>query len=196
MNNNDLSSRRETLIDHTVIRQRECAYCGTLLSSNPSVKHSGDTRYLDHFIPISILAVARQFCWPMRISNYLIPCCQSCNNLAGPNLFKSFVEKFNYVKSSLISDWQLRDNPQYIELAAIRTPQTLLSMIRPIEELTSVNEFIIRCPRQVRQGIWDASQLTEAILRAPHPSITLEGYPSGRVGRQRPETRTGDQTCD
>src|SRR5262249_52442477 len=91
--------RRATAQDHICVLQDRCVYCGT---SDIRLRYfrSGRTAYLDHFVPVEIVIRAREVP-SLRLPNFLLPCCPTCNNLAGQYLFSSFLDKFDFVQWKL-----------------------------------------------------------------------------------------------
>ena len=155
--------KKETLIDHTMVEQDRCVYCGALVV--PRRNASGTTHNLDHFIPIDIIIIARASAPSERIANYLLPCCPRCNSAFGECFFANFIEKFDYGKrrtSAHSNRWLLSHNYQFDELVNIRAPTSLLSMIRPSEELQSLGKYNILVP-QKRNGRWERVEKALAI---------------------------------
>jgi hypothetical protein len=135
-----------SLIAHDLIPGEQCLYCHTVV--RPKISRNGATRHLDHFIPLSILSKARTH---KPFSNWLIPCCPSCNNLANGYGFLTFTDKHDF----LCGVKNLSDiAPE--ALAYIRIPDDMLTLFKPIEYLRlsdSIVSFLIRRSSK-RDTVW------------------------------------------
>lgn len=87
--------RTATLIDHAIVPGLACVYCSAPVS--PRLSRAGQTRNLDHFIPVLALATARHYRPELRLPNWLLPCCPRCNNVANAYLFMTIEEKHSFV---------------------------------------------------------------------------------------------------
>jgi hypothetical protein len=175
--------RRETALDHVLIEQPQCVYCG-IYEIAPRLDASGNTRNLDHFVPIKIVMLAREYyrkqaafrSEKFQIQNYLLPCCRSCNINLGQLFFSSFEKKFNYMQSVIGSSagtaplawrkqrWNFADNPAHVHLASVRAPAALTSLIKPMADISWASEnYIIICPRFC-ESVWKTGQDCERAL--------------------------------
>jgi hypothetical protein len=175
--------RRETVLDHVLIDQSQCVYCGAD-EICPRLYASGNTRNLDHFVAIKIVMLAREYyrkraafrSEEFQIHNYLLPCCRPCNINLGQLFFTSFEEKFNYRRAVIRTTvgtappawrkrcWSLADNPRHVQLASVRAPAALISLIKPLAETCWASEkYTIICP-QLCEGVWKAGQDCEQEL--------------------------------
>jgi hypothetical protein len=169
--------RAATLIDHRVIKQPCCVYCGNA-GISPRLYPSGDTRHLDHFMPIEIVARARHYNASARIMNWVLPCCLKCNLHLGQLFFSTFADKFDYLrerKARLLSidclgaplqwqrPWTMPNNPASARLASIKAPAAIGSMIGPIE----APGYVIICPRK-GETHWATGQDCERTLTRPN----------------------------
>jgi hypothetical protein len=175
--------RRETVLDHMLIEQPLCVYCGTdeIL---PRLYASGNTRNLDHFVPIQIVMRAREYYRKQatggneeyRIQNYLLPCCRRCNSKLGQLFFDTFDDKFSYIRAmtpTVVGSappawgerrWNLTDNPAHGHLASVRASVALTSLINPLAEISWASDhYVIICP-QFCAGIWNTGQDCERAL--------------------------------
>jgi hypothetical protein len=175
--------RQETVLDHALIEQPLCVYCGTdeIL---PRLYASGNTRNLDHFVPIQIVMRAREYyrkqatggCEEYRIQNHLLPCCRRCNTELGQLFFNSFEEKSSYMRAMIPPaagsappawrerPWSLTDNPAHVRLASVRASAALTSLIKPLSQIRWASDhYVIICP-QFCAGIWNTGQDCERAL--------------------------------
>src|SRR6516165_9882793 len=88
----DKQLRREaTVLDTVIFDQAICIYCGFPVKWHYTA--AGDTRHLDHFIPVEIIVRARQH-WPQqKFDNWLLPCCPTCNNILNAAYFSTFCDR-------------------------------------------------------------------------------------------------------
>jgi hypothetical protein len=148
-----------TRLDHAIVaaERTHCVYCGT--ATIPRLYRSGRTRHLDHFVPVEIVIRARAVYPRRRFPNWLLPCCQRCNNLAGQYFFTIFESKFSYLQWKLGSSIVIEPS-----LAALRLPEALTAIVRPIAEYRT-GDYLILAPVRLDSGDWSiAQELAEKAL--------------------------------
>jgi|SRR6516225_8261112 hypothetical protein len=129
--------------------------------------------HLDHFIPVEIIVRARQH-WPQqKFDNWLLPCCPTCNNILNAAYFSTFCDRGDFVQ------WKLRQrgvaikSPASRELASLRVPESLQSLIRPITEYRYARDYIVLAPVRLASGDWSTDQrLAERALKGCSSPIT------------------------
>jgi hypothetical protein len=167
-------SRQTSLIDHVILDQATCVYCGAAVDWCCGV--TGRTRHLDHFIPVYIMARARQS-WPQReFFNWLLPCCPTCNNQLNAHYFATFRDRYDFVH------WRLEQHnaaaaprriPRDHPLASLHVPEALQAIVRPMTEYRSGRDFIILAPARLASGDWSTEQsLAERALVGCSSPIT------------------------
>jgi hypothetical protein len=153
MNNRLLSKlyQRATTVDHSVILQELCVYCGAPV--DPRRRQDGSTRHLDHLIPIRPLEIARRHHPSLDLRNWLLPCCRACNMIAGGCIFLTFADKFDFVRAYQHSnaEWQITDNPRNIELLPLRVTEDFRSLLRPMNDEFREGQYIVKSD----DNIWD-----------------------------------------
>jgi len=158
MNNRLLSKlfQRATTVEHSVILQELCVYCGALVG--PRKRQDGSTRHLDHLIPIRPLEIARRHHPSLDLPNWLLPCCRACNMIAGGYVFFTFAAKFDFVRAYRHSntEWQITDNPRCDELLPLTVTEDFRSLLRPVNEEFREDQHIVYCPqREGDDNIWE-----------------------------------------
>jgi hypothetical protein len=131
----DVQRELATLRHHSLIMQNRCVYCGAEV--RPKLFDSGNTRHLDHFVPITRLITAREHFPRERFPNFLLPCCPICNNLLGSHVFASFRDKFDFVRASGqlgFKPWSLSDNPRCAQLKSLAAPAEFLTLIKSMDD--------------------------------------------------------------
>jgi hypothetical protein len=160
MNNKLLSllRQRATRIDHTVITQRVCVYCGGPVA--PHRDPNGKTYNLDHFIPVRELEIARRRHPLLHLPNWLLPCCSTCNLIAQGYVFATFQTKFDFVQSRQRSKakWQIPDNPLAAELSELTVNLDFRSIIVPLDENLSERRAIYCPERDFYDNLWRITQ--------------------------------------
>lgn len=143
---------------------KSCLFCGKVIS--PHVYSSGKTRHLDHFIPLSIIALIKHFRPKIFINNALLPCCIRCNNFAGSYLFWSVCDKRDYVQSKTGIIYNANDS-----LLTIFLPLELTQMFLSGDYLqTDEFELIWAMTRDPVTNRWRRDELV--ITRATCNSVT------------------------
>jgi hypothetical protein len=167
-----LTRGQATLRAHTIVRQNVCVYCGTVVS--PILWSNGNTRHLDHFIPILYIMKIEAYLPTLQIRNYLIPCCPQCNNLANGNVFECFRDKFDFVRSQLHirhlgneAVWSLTQNPASERLLPVRIPDAFASLIHPREKRCAGGNLVIPWPERDADGNWDCDRKRTIWLCSP-----------------------------
>jgi hypothetical protein len=145
-----------TRLDHALVEGDRCTYCGDPVA--PRLSRTGATRHLDHFIPLDIIARARE-AWPNeRFDNWLVPCCIRCNTLAGVCYFSTLADKASYVR------WR-RGELASAPVPVLRVPDALQALIRPMTEYR-IGDYLILAPAQLPNGAFTRSQdIAEKALR-------------------------------
>jgi hypothetical protein len=158
--NRELHERRcaATMLRHVVIDHAGCVYCGDV-SIEPLLTGDGNTRHLDHFVPVHIIAKARQLHPKWRFPNWLLPCCPRCNVLLGRYYFDTFTDKFEFLLARL-KNMEQRPREQ---LRSIEAPEELRTIIRSMEFFQS-DDYIIQRPFRSAKGAWIADQRAEQFL--------------------------------
>jgi len=156
MNNKLLSllHQRATRIEHSVIPQSVCVYCGGPVA--PHRAPSGQTQDLDLFIPIRELVIARRRHPLLHLPNWLLPCCRTCNQIASGYVFVTFLTKFDFLQSRRRSNtsWTICDNPRAGELSELVVSRDFSSIILPLDERFAPRR-IIHCPERVlNDSLW------------------------------------------
>jgi hypothetical protein len=148
MTNNPYLSRlhrQATSQDHTLIRQEQCVYCGAAVK--PHCGSSGVTRHLDHFLPIRELEIVRRHYPDMSITNWLLPCCPRCNNLAKGLVFFTFPNKFDFVQWGMEKPtaWSIWHNPCHKKIEAVAVSEEFKSVVNSYDDDCLDPVRITRC---------------------------------------------------
>jgi hypothetical protein len=150
MNNRLLSKlyRRATTVEHSVILQGACVYCGTTVG--PRKRQDGSTRHLDHLIPIRPLEIARRHHPSLDLPNWLLPCCRACNMTAGGYVFLTFADKFDFVRAYQHShtEWKITDNPRCDELLSLTVAEDFRSLLRPVNDEYRESSMLFVAPSE------------------------------------------------
>jgi hypothetical protein len=162
--------------DEIKIEGNRCVYCGATVS--PRLSSNGNTYNLDHFIPQRTLAIARKYHDVLTgFKNYLLPACGRCNNFAGEYVFKTMVDKVDFVRRQTSKFFRTCPMPQpdgqLPEILDCRFSQ----IVRPIEELYAGQARIIPCPERTPTG-W---RYSERII--PLCSLTTHFMALSKTGR-------------
>jgi hypothetical protein len=137
-----------------------CVYCGLKLT--PAFPRSKTSLCWDHFIPRCLIGAIRQYHAPLQ-QNHLLPCCTTCNELAGAYMFFSARDRIDFVRSRRIPETDVPETPEVNSLA-------LEQFFRPIEELSpTLHSTIVVCPARLQPNVWGYS---ERVL----PLCSLEIY--------------------
>jgi hypothetical protein len=176
----DRQLRREaTVLDTVIFDQAVCVYCGSPVKWCYTA--AGDTRHLDHFVPVEIIVRARQH-WPQqKFANWLLPCCPTCNNILNVTYFATLCDRADFVR------WKLRlrgtaiRSPETSELASLNVPKELQSLVRPMSEFRYGRDDIILAPVRLANGDWSTDQrLAErALIGCSSPITSSEQLKTG-----------------
>jgi hypothetical protein len=184
MNSNAVRSQA-TLVDHTLVMQDWCVYCGNR-GITPRLFTSGHTTHLDHFIPVSIIALARKWHPEARFNNFLLPCCLFCNVYLGQLVFSCFKDKFDFIRSrrqELRRLSAIPNNPQDRDRPAERSGRAKFDRPGPSDWLQ--NSWDIAHNPQLEQ--LQSIQRPSAMASIISADLTKPGYvivcPQRRGGR-------------
>jgi hypothetical protein len=165
MTSNERRARaRETIIDHVIFDAADCVYCGAPVRWRCSA--AGNTRHLDHFIPVSIFARARLQL--PGLYNWLLPCCPQCNGALGQCLFFTFAERTAFVGWKRNATVSLH----YDALAHLSAPKALQALVRPMTEYRLDRDYIALAPFRLASGDWSIGQSAERALAGCSGKIT------------------------
>jgi hypothetical protein len=172
-----------TALQHVVIERNACVYCGDH-SIKPVRQSNGNTRHLDHFVPVHVIAKARELHPTRQFPNWLLPCCPHCNVSLGRYYFETFTDKFEFIcdRRGSVRQWP---NEQ---LRAIEAPDQLRAIIKPMNFFQS-HDYIIQCPFRSAKGVWITDQRAERFIsRSENQGINPSLRVSLSVPRQVPGT--------
>jgi hypothetical protein len=146
---------------HVVVAGEVCSYCDRKVV--PRFYKSGRTVHLDHFMPVCILRLLESSYPYIPLTNYLLPSCSRCNNIAQSYVFLTIADKHDYVRAKL-------ELPARQCSISGSLPLDIWRLFLPIDELCCFTDRIVICPHRTSKGWF----LGERAFRCNGPTISME----------------------